>query len=440
MNAPDADIIVIGSGPAGGVAALRAAEAGYSVLVLEAGKQAPAGPWFTFDRTRATLAYGGLFTPTFPSTLGLGVPAAVGGGFAANSGFYRWVSNDTMRSWSQVCPTDQLLAARAWVESHLEIDRSAPRDRSAALLAATAHRMGMDPVDVPFWLHAQFDPRGPFLAAALESGVVLQTGITALSITKSASHRVVHLADGSTRSGRMVLLAAGAFGSFQIAAASGFVSPRTTANGHVMMKSVLFPVSETALTHHDDNGVIGRVQASHSADLLSGCALASPWSLAANHPEHYDEILSALDSTSRPVSWYTQLTVPAAISLRAGRALHISQLFKKSSPDLRRLAEAHFSLCESTGHPWRFAGTWSTPTRSEQLLRSPRCSMVHITSTLPLGTVLDEFGRFPADNAVACCDVSTLPTAPGVNPQAALLALAKRNVDGFLSTALGGIQ
>jgi choline dehydrogenase-like flavoprotein len=434
--AVDADVIVIGSGPAGGVAALRAVAHGLSVLVLEAGRAAPTGPWFSFDRTRATLAHGGLFTPTFPSTLALGVPAVVGGGFAANSGFYHWVPDETLERWSSICPPADLLAARDWVESQLTLDRSAPRGVSAALLAATAYRLGLEPVDVPFWLHDQFDPRGPFLTAACNAGAVLQEGVEVTGIAPGRQHHVVHLADGSTRSARVVLLAAGAFGSFHLAASAGLVDRRTTAAGHVMVKSVLFPTEGAC----GSDGIIGRVQVPHAHDLRSGCALAEPWSLVSNHPEHRDEILAAHRSASPAVSWYTQVAVPAALALRLGRTLQVTQSFVPHDPALQRLAATHFDLCTATGLGWRFAGTPSKPESAAQMSRAARRSMVHITSTLPIGSALDSYGRFDTFPSIACCDVAALPTAPGVNPQAAVLALAKRNVDGVLAEFTGGAR
>ena len=63
---------------------------------------------------------------------------------------------------------------------------------------------------------------------------------------------------------------------------------------------------------------------------------------------------------------------------------------------------------------------------------------VHLCSTVPLGGAkdprrgVDQFGRLPMVDNVYVNDSSLLPDAPGVNPQATVMALAIRNTRRFL--------
>ena len=62
---------------------------------------------------------------------------------------------------------------------------------------------------------------------------------------------------------------------------------------------------------------------------------------------------------------------------------------------------------------------------------------VHLTGTAPMGedagvAAVDSFGRLHGMDNVQVNDASTLPWAPGVNPQGTLMAVAHRNVEAFL--------
>jgi choline dehydrogenase-like flavoprotein len=64
---------------------------------------------------------------------------------------------------------------------------------------------------------------------------------------------------------------------------------------------------------------------------------------------------------------------------------------------------------------------------------------VHLTSTVRIGerrdkTGADSFGRVWGFQNLRVNDASLLPDAPGVNPQAAIMAIAARNCDQFLTT------
>jgi choline dehydrogenase-like flavoprotein len=62
---------------------------------------------------------------------------------------------------------------------------------------------------------------------------------------------------------------------------------------------------------------------------------------------------------------------------------------------------------------------------------------VHLCSTVPMGedrtvAAADSFGRLHATDNVYVNDASLLPDAPGVNPQASVMAVAIRNTRQFL--------
>jgi choline dehydrogenase-like flavoprotein len=63
---------------------------------------------------------------------------------------------------------------------------------------------------------------------------------------------------------------------------------------------------------------------------------------------------------------------------------------------------------------------------------------VHLTSTVRMGddqsrTGADSYGRVWGYRNLRINDASLLPDAPGVNPQAAIMTIAARNADEFLS-------
>jgi len=78
---------------------------------------------------------------------------------------------------------------------------------------------------------------------------------------------------------------------------------------------------------------------------------------------------------------------------------------------------------------------WDSVTRSRTNLMT-----VHLTSTVRIGeerdlTGADSFGRVWGYENLRVNDASLLPDAPGVNPQAAIMAIASRNADQFLSAS-----
>ncbi|MEJ7583528.1 MAG: GMC family oxidoreductase [Acidimicrobiales bacterium] len=78
---------------------------------------------------------------------------------------------------------------------------------------------------------------------------------------------------------------------------------------------------------------------------------------------------------------------------------------------------------------------WDEVTRARANLMT-----VHMTSTVRIGedrsrTGADSFGRVWGVANLRVNDAALVPDAPGVNPQAAIMAIAARNCDQFLADA-----
>ncbi len=62
---------------------------------------------------------------------------------------------------------------------------------------------------------------------------------------------------------------------------------------------------------------------------------------------------------------------------------------------------------------------------------------IHAFSSLPMGEKdfcpVDSFGRLKQLSNVTICDASIIPSAPGTNPQATIMALVERNIDYFIT-------
>lgn len=437
------DLVIVGSGPAALVAALRARAAGLSVLLLEKGAPpapVPLGQWFDMDRTAANLRNRGLCAPVPPARLAIGLPEVLGGGFAANSGLYCWPSRATLDAWSTVLSHSELDSGRIYVESILPLVL-APASSSSTLLRTAASSLALPSEDLRSWLVDPVAPENPLLAACLADGVQVRTGTEVVSVERDGSLRSLRLADGARLPARAVLLAAGVFGSYSLAAASGLVSGPATVAGHPMLRSVLFPIDQVLPLEP----LPGRVQVVHSESVRSGSALSKPWALAANHPEVVDRMRIMWADRRFPFGWYTQAAHPAVLRLsRSSRRLRVVQLLKSDDPLLREAAASHWALLRAGAeHRFAFAGTPWYPFAEQDLLRNPRLSMVHLASSLPLGSTLAADGSFPSDPLVGCVDSSALPTSPGVNPQAVVMALAAVLADRFiasLSAPRGGSQ
>ena len=110
---------------------------------------------------------------------------------------------------------------------------------------------------------------------------------------------------------------------------------------------------------------------------------------------------------------------------------------------LRRLAHLLFAAgarslstppCPERGHSWRLTTSRHCP----PLCRATKLMTVHLCSSVPMGErrdrcPADSYGRVRGVGGLRVNDASLLPSAPGINPQGTIMAIAARNCAQFLA-------
>ena len=427
------DVVVIGSGPAGGVVAAHAARAGASVLVIEAGSPiSQRSPWFSHDAMLSGLSSGGVLPAGRKNPLAIGLPRVLGGGFAVNSGLYRWPSVERLGSWKQAgVDLTALETARVAVEAQLALHHGVDTSQCASALASTAGSLGLTTHTVSTWNIKGVNPCGPFIAEAVSLGVETITGVEVERIVAANGDFIVDLrGDHSNVYADRVVLTAGALGSPEVLIRSGMLDAGYKVAASPMLRSVLFPTS--AVSQEVNLATVGRVQVEHRGFVLSGCGTAEPWQLAATHPHLLTEFSASIAANTPPLVWYTQFTGNEVLH-RTERSSRLHFDRSRNAQQLREALTDHLELTAASGlrSVLSLTGTTDTATKGsarnlDRLVENARLSAVHLGASLPAGDrVSATNGELHGFKKLHVADVSALPSLPGVNPQASVMAFAK---------------
>ncbi|MFZ4718071.1 MAG: FAD-dependent oxidoreductase [Ilumatobacteraceae bacterium] len=469
----DADVLVIGSGAGGATTATVLAEAGLDVLVVEEGAWVEQGDVvpFSLDQMERQYRSGGV-------TVALGFPSlaytegrCAGGGTEVNSGLYwrppgelleRWRDDFRIRDFE---PED-LLSIADEVEQAISVSMvpggyGAPSE----ILRDGAAALGWQHGEVPRWMTY---PKGKdavtgerqsmtrtYLPRAAAAGARIVTGcrIDRLVLDGSrATGAVTTLSDGTpgTISFRHVFVCGGAIQTPAILQRSGV-------RGHVGRTLAVHPTVKLAARFADVINVPDDVpvhQVKEFAPHLSFGGSASNPGLVA---------LSLLDQwptfRKHVVDWPRMSVYYAAITSEGrGRVMSLPRIkdpivtygLTHRDRELLRSGLARLALLMlEAGAEEVFPSFKGAPAiRSrrdvatmQQAFSASKATVmtVHLCSTVPMGEATDRCG---ADSHglvhglrnVHVNDASLLPTAPGVNPQASVMAFAIRNARHFVAT------
>lgn len=467
------EVLIVGSGAGGAVTAATLAEAGREVLVVEE------GPWyepdqhepFSLEEFVARYRHQGACAALGNPGIAFAEGRCVGGSTEINSGLYHRLPEHLAADWREHYRIrdfdDATLSAFAD-----EVERSIPVARlpgepppSSAALGRGAFHLGWRSVE--FARVFAYDQQGrgtkqsmsrTLIPRALAAGATVLADCTILRLTRAGNrvtgaHGELSHPDGSCERvfirAEDVFVCAGAIQSPALLQRSGF--RHNIGNG---------------LKFHPTVKIAGRFPEPYDHDQVPMHRVTefSPFLTIGGSASRRGQVAMAIADAAPQVldtamkEWENVFVYYAAIrSSGSGRVVALPRLraplvtYSLTEGDMSRLArgllhlgnvllaagatELYPSITAGTvaRRPEDLAAWWGELTRARANLMT-----VHLTSTVRMGearehTGSDSFGVVWGTENLRVNDGSLLPDAPGVNPQAAIMAIASRNAARYLS-------
>ena len=466
------DVLVIGSGAGGAITAAAIAARGRTVTVVEE------GPWidadamepFSLEEMVAKYRHHGAGAALGNPMIAYAEGCCVGGSTEINSGLYHRLPGYLAAEWQSDYAIDEfspesLEAYADRVEAQLSVTTvpGAPPASSAAIERG-ATKLGWR--NVEFARVFSYDEHGrgtkqtmtrTMLPRALAAGAALIPDCRVLSLIRrgdrivGARCRRTHPGGGVERlivHAEHVFVCGGAVHSPALLQRSGIW--RNIGNRLKMHPTIKIAARFPHPIDHGDVPMHRVTEFSPFIAIGGSISRKGPIALAlADTGAPYDEAMA---------DWANISTYYAAIrSEGSGRVVALRGLrspvvtYSLTEADLSRLARGLVHLGElllASGatelHPSVMGGTivrhpdelglwWDQVTRAHANIMT-----IHLTSSIRMGenralTGADSFGRVWGYRNLRVNDGSLIPDAPGVNPQAAIMAIATRNCDHFLA-------
>ena len=473
------DVLVVGSGAGGGPTAALLAEAGLDVVVVEEGQLVRQGDVVPFSLEQMDRQYraGGVTAALGHPTLAYAEGCCVGGGTEINSGLYRRPPEDVLWRWRHDHGLDDLDVDELYqicdeVEAELSVRSlpgppTAPSDR----LRAGAQRLGWEHGEIPRWMAysgadvstgRRRSMTETYLPRATAAGACLavRQRVDRLEVDRRPGGAIATAAVVTDRAGatrrigfRHVMVCGGAIQTPALLQRSGlgrrFGAPLAA-----------HPTVKLAARFADDVNVPDDVpvhQVSEFApDLSFGGSASSPGLVALALSDHWALFGAAIEAWRQIAVYYAAITSEGrgrVVAVPGWRDPLVTYRLTRRDRALlgRGLARLALVLLEAgaTAVYPSFRGAPIVHSRRDLAalqgtFAASRASLmtVHLCSTAPMGAdprraTTDRRGLVHGTTNVFVNDASLLPDAPGVNPQASVMALAIRNVRRFLDGRAG---
>lgn len=460
--------LVIGSGAGGAVTAALLAEAGQDVLVVEEGSDVPQGRWprFSLDQLQAQYRGSGMTAMFGNGLVNYAEGSCLGGGTEVNSGLYHAPEAALLDEWSRRFSINDFTAASiapfiARVERDLRVaPASGPITDGASLkLDQGAAELTWHCQEVPRWAHREADGQmvwhgmlATYLPRATAAGATVLTDCRIERLVLNGSRAVgavASQADGTTLeiSAEQVWVCAGAIQSAALLKQSGVRLRGGGLSAHPTVKATArFGESLGApvdVPVHQVKEFAPDITLGGSARTASQVALslADDWPSGSEFMEEV-EAVGVYYAAGRP-----RTGGGAVLARGLPNAVPVLWIGRRErrllASGLRRLC--HLLLAAGAreirvGIPG--FGAIRTPAHVAALPSilplSTALMTVHTFATLPMGEAsgscpADSYGRIAGYQALRANDASLIPSAPGINPQGTVMAIASRNVHQYLS-------
>ncbi len=487
-----AEVVVIGSGPGGAITACLLAEAGRDVLLLEEGPFLPLESCVPFSQAEMEQKYrnGGQTVAMGRNKISYVEGRCVGGGSEINSGLYHRTPPEVLERWQKEFQVEALTEKE--LQPHFE---TCERDVSVSLLPSAAPlaslklhegatKLGWKSLEVPRWFRHEAGSRRREEADSSDAARnrLLTSAATRIAgkrqsmtetyaprflraggrlLPDTRAHRLRQYGDGWVVEARhrtssnlriaadALFLCAGAVHTPSLLLRSGIA--RNVGNSlqvHPTVKMVArFP--ETVNTA--DMGVPVHQVKEFSPRLSFGCSISSPAYLALGLIDHSDASRQTAQVWQNSAIYYAMITSEGRGTVRKLPGFRdplvrysLTETDRRNLADgLRKLAQILFESDATGLYPGLTRGPvlrgGGCLSKLPEILPDGMASLmtIHLFSSCPMGEdkarcATDSFGRVHGFKNLFVNDASLLCTAPGVNPQGSIMALARRNALRFL--------
>jgi choline dehydrogenase-like flavoprotein len=469
------DVLIIGSGAGGAPTAALLAEAGFDVLVVEEGELVRQGEVVPFSLEQMDRQYraGGVTAAIGRPSIAYTEGCCVGGGTEINSGLYRRPPEDVLDRWRTDhriadFDTDEMYAICDEVESELSVQLvPGPAIPASEALRRGAATLGWAHDEIPRWMtYATPDVSSgrrqsmteTYLPRATDAGAVLLSGtrVDRLVIGGSrATSAVLSDRDGRTSTVRFrdVIVCGGAIQTPAILQRSGL---RHRVGGSL----AVHPTVKLTARFDDELNVPDDVPVHQvkefAPDLSYGGSASGPGLVALALSDHWELFGPAIEEWRNLAVYYAAITSEGRGRVVAVPGLHdpvvTYRLTRKDRAllgrGLARLALVMLEAGATAVYPSYRGAPVVTGRRDLAAMQGTfgvtKASVmtVHLCSTVPMGahagvSATGSHGLVNGTSNVYVNDASLLPDAPGVNPQASVMAVAIRNVRRFIDRRSG---
>jgi choline dehydrogenase-like flavoprotein len=455
--------LVIGSGPGGAITAALLAEAGRDVIIAEEGRCLPLDSREAFGIEEMSQKYrsGGLNPALGRPSIALAEGCCVGGGSEINSALYHRTPDEILELWRaqydvRDCGPEEMEPHFRYCEEALSVALMPGQTPAASRkLAEGADVLGWRAAETPRCFRyengsgVRQSMSKTFLPRAISAGARLAAESRVLLLDRQHGRWHATLATGAAIHADAIFVCGGAVETPALLRRSGIT--RNVGNTLALHPTVKVAARFAEEINHRHLGVPVHQVREFAPRMSLGCSISSlPYLMlgTVDYPEHRDMIRA---EWRRMAVYYAAITGPAVGTVRtvAGNALVRYQLseedLRQLSLGLRRLAKVLFAAGALELYP---SISGMPPLRSEDdvsripaELPAERTSLmsVHLFSSCPMGEnrarcAADSFGRVHGAPDLYVNDASLLCTAPGVNPQGSIMALARHNTLHYLET------
>ncbi len=467
-----AQIVVIGSGPGGAITACLLAEAGREVLLVEEGPHLSLASCAAFSREEMLQKYrnGGQTVTMGRNKINYVEGRCVGGGSEINSALYHRTPAEILERWRKEFQVEGLSDGE--MLPHFEAGERdvcvtplpGPAPAASLKLHEGATRLGWRSLEIPRWMRYQetdSDPPKGIRQSMTESYLprFLRAGGRLLPETRVARLRREGAGwsiEARERSGKAIRLLAESVFLCAGAVQTPALLRRSGITHHVGDSFQVHPTVKLVAqfrerVNADGMGVPVHQVKQFEPRLSLGCSISSPAHLALALLDHPDAAGAVLRDWEKMAVYYAAITGESSGTVRPLPGFRdplvrytITQGDRRALADgLRKLAEALFASGAAVIYPCPGA---CRPLRSPadlggwpEVLANGAANLmtVHLFSSCPMGEnparcAADSFGRLHQMRDLYINDASLLCSAPGVNPQGSVMALARRNAFHFL--------